>query len=44
MTCLEIADGAIRLVRWLDDEGNAKPKYLTDPLPLQDLFTRIAAA
>ena len=30
MTGIEIADGAIRLVRWPDDEGKALPKVLVE--------------
>jgi UDP-2,3-diacylglucosamine pyrophosphatase LpxH len=43
VTGLELSDGTIRLVRWLDDEGHAKPKPLAT-LPLRDMFERIAAA
>jgi UDP-2,3-diacylglucosamine pyrophosphatase LpxH len=44
VTCLEIADGNITLVRWLDDEGKARPKQLAPPIALTDLFARLAAA
>ena len=44
VTCLEIADGNITLVRWLDDAGQARPKQLAPPIALTDLFARLAAA
>jgi UDP-2,3-diacylglucosamine pyrophosphatase LpxH len=44
VTCLEIADGNITLVRWLDDAGEARPKQLAPPIALADLFARLAAA
>jgi hypothetical protein len=44
VTGLEIADGKVTLVRWLNDEGEARPKQLAPPIPLADLFARLAAA
>jgi hypothetical protein len=44
VTGLEIADGNITLVRWLDDAGQARPKQLAPPIALTDLFARLAAA
>lgn len=44
VTGLEVADGHVRLVRWLDDEGKARPKELAPPIPLIDLFARLRAA
>lgn len=44
VTCLELNEGKIRLVRWLDDQGDAEPKNLTDAVSLRDLFERIAVA
>lgn len=41
ITCIEITD-EIRLVRWLDNEGNARP-HSFDPLSLRDLFAEINA-
>jgi hypothetical protein len=38
---LEI-DGEMRLVRWLDNEGAAKPE-LFDSIRLHDLFAQVAA-
>ena len=43
VTCIELTPDEVRLVRWLDDQGNAKPKQLAK-LPLRDVFGRIAAA
>ena len=43
VTGLEIADGKVTLVRWLDDDGEARPKELAPPIPLADLFARLAA-
>lgn len=37
ITGLEISDGEIRLVRWPDDEGRAKPKVLASA-KLEDIF------
>jgi hypothetical protein len=31
-------------VRWLNDEGEARPKELAPPVPLAELFARLAAA
>ena len=44
VTGLEIADGKVTLVRWLDDEGEARPKELAPPIPLTELFARLRAA
>ena len=44
VTGLEIADGKVTLVRWLNDEGEARPKELAPPIALADLFARLAAA
>jgi hypothetical protein len=44
VTGLEIADGKVTLVRWLNDEGEARPKELAPPIPLAELFARLAAA
>jgi UDP-2,3-diacylglucosamine pyrophosphatase LpxH len=44
VTGLEIADGSVTLVRWLNDAGEARPKALTPPLALADLFAQLAAA
>ena len=41
---LEIADGKVTLVRWLDDEGEARPKELAPPIPFTELFARLRAA
>jgi hypothetical protein len=38
ITGLEIADGAIRLVRWPDDQGQPLPQLLDAPMPLRRLF------
>lgn len=38
VTALELSGGAIRLVRWLDNDGNAASQALTPPRPLRDLF------
>jgi hypothetical protein len=38
VTGLEIADGHIRLVRWLDNAGQPAAQYLTAKRPLRDLF------
>ena len=44
VTGLEIADGKVTLVRWLDDAGEARPKQLAPPIPLTELFARLRAA
>jgi hypothetical protein len=44
ITGLEFADGSVRLIRWLDDAGEARPKELAPPIALADLFARLAAA
>jgi UDP-2,3-diacylglucosamine pyrophosphatase LpxH len=44
VTGLEIADGNVTLVRWLNDAGEARPKQLTPPIALTDLFARLRAA
>jgi hypothetical protein len=41
VTCLEIED-EMRLVRWLDNEGAAKPEVF-DSIRLHDLFAQVAA-
>jgi UDP-2,3-diacylglucosamine pyrophosphatase LpxH len=43
VTGLEIADGKVTLVRWLDDDGEARPKQLAPPIALADLFARLRA-
>jgi hypothetical protein len=44
VTGLEIADGNITLVRWLDDGGEARAKKLAGPMALKDIFASLAAA
>jgi hypothetical protein len=44
VTGLEIADGKVTLVRWLNDAGEARPKQLAPPIALTDLFARLRAA
>jgi hypothetical protein len=44
VTCLEISGQEIRLIRWLDNDGNALPKQLAPGLSLPTLFERLAAA
>ena len=44
VTGLEIADGEIRLVRWLDNEGNPKPQQLKPAqAKLRDVFAAVQA-
>ena len=43
VTGLEIADGKVTLVRWLNDDGEARPKQLAPPIALADLFARLRA-
>jgi calcineurin-like phosphoesterase family protein len=42
VTCLEI-NGDVRLVRWLGNEGEVRPEPMASPLPLRDLFAKVAA-
>jgi UDP-2,3-diacylglucosamine pyrophosphatase LpxH len=42
VTGLEFSGGAVRLIRWLDDQGESKPQELAQPLPLRDIFARMA--
>jgi hypothetical protein len=44
VTAIEIKDGKIRLVRWLDDENRPQAKVLTAEEDLADVFGRVAAA
>jgi hypothetical protein len=44
VTGLEFADGAVRLVRWLDDGGAAAPRQLTPPLDLRTVFSGVTGA
>jgi hypothetical protein len=44
VTGLEIADGNVTLVRWLNDAGEARPKQLAPPIALTELFARLRAA
>ena len=43
VTCVELADGEIRLMRWPNDRGRSKPKELAK-LPLRDVLAQMAAA
>jgi UDP-2,3-diacylglucosamine pyrophosphatase LpxH len=43
VTCLELSDGRVRLTRWLDDDGTARPAALAE-MPLREVFRRMAAA
>lgn len=38
VTGLELADGEVRLVRWLSDAGQARPEWLDRPVRLTDVF------
>jgi UDP-2,3-diacylglucosamine pyrophosphatase LpxH len=38
VTCLELTGGTIRLLRWPDDEGRARPKELAPPLSLREVL------
>ena len=40
VTAIEIKDGKIRLVRWLDDEGRPQAKVLTAEEDLADVFSK----
>jgi UDP-2,3-diacylglucosamine pyrophosphatase LpxH len=42
VTGLEFADGTVRLVRWLDDDGAAAPRELTPPLDLRTVFSGVS--
>ena len=42
VTAIEIKDGKIRLVRWLDDDGRPQAKVLTAEEDLGDVFNRVA--
>lgn len=44
VTCLEISAGEIRLIRWLDDDGAARPQLLAPGLGLRAIFERLSAA
>jgi UDP-2,3-diacylglucosamine pyrophosphatase LpxH len=44
VTALEIRDGRIRLVRWLDDDGDPQPEFLSDALSLAEVFAGFATA
>jgi hypothetical protein len=44
VTGLELADGEIRLVRWLNDEYEPRKKRLAEPRKLRDVFTEVHAA
>jgi hypothetical protein len=41
VTGLEFADGKVRLVRWLDNEGHAEPHELTPARDLRDVFANV---
>lgn len=43
ITCIEIIDGRIKLVRWPRDDGELAPKEL-DRADVRDLFIRLAAS
>jgi hypothetical protein len=42
VTGLVIADGTIGLVRWLDNDGRARPQELVAPADLRDILKRVA--
>lgn len=44
VTGLEISEGDIRLVRWLNDEYEPRKKRLADPRKLRDVFAAVDAA
>jgi UDP-2,3-diacylglucosamine pyrophosphatase LpxH len=44
VTGLELADGEIRLVRWLNDEFEPRMKRLAEPRKLRDVFAEVHAA
>jgi hypothetical protein len=44
VTGIEIADGTIRLVRWLDRDGRPQLEALTGAEPLADVFDAVRAA
>ena len=44
ITGIEIADGTIRLVRWLDKEGNPRLEALTGAEPLAEVFDAVRFA
>jgi hypothetical protein len=43
VTCIELADSQMRLVRWLDDEGKARPERKGPAESLTNLFAAIRA-
>jgi hypothetical protein len=43
VTTIEIVDREIRLVRWLDDDGEARPKQLAEPLNVYEVFRQVGA-
>ncbi len=44
VTGIEIASGTIRLVRWLDNDGNPQLHELRPAADLAELFEEVAAA
>jgi UDP-2,3-diacylglucosamine pyrophosphatase LpxH len=44
VTGIEIADGSIRLVRWLDNDGNPKLQALSPSESLREVFDQVRAA
>jgi UDP-2,3-diacylglucosamine pyrophosphatase LpxH len=44
VTGLELSNGEIRLVRWLNDEAEPKKKQLADPRRLRDVFQEVQEA
>jgi hypothetical protein len=43
VTAIEINNGKIRLVRWLDDEGRPQPQVLTKEEDIGEVFDRVRA-
>jgi hypothetical protein len=43
VTCVELSDETIRLMRWPSDRGKPKPKELAT-IPMREVFARMAAA
>jgi UDP-2,3-diacylglucosamine pyrophosphatase LpxH len=43
VTAIEIRDGKVRLVRWLDDEGRPQAQVLTAEEDIGDVFDRVKA-
>jgi hypothetical protein len=41
VTGIEFADGQVKLVRWLDDGGGARPHQLEPPLDLSTIFENV---